>query len=51
MQDGLWFTVVGSMESCQGAAALYSSPDFSTWQRAGTWTSQVQCTSERHSPA
>lgn len=40
-QDGLWYTVIGSLESCFGTAALYSSPDFQTWQPAGQWASQV----------
>ncbi|CAL8464935.1 g4470 [Coccomyxa elongata] len=40
-QDGLWYTVIGSMESCFGTAALYSSPDFQTWQPAGQWASQA----------
>ncbi|EIE20550.1 hypothetical protein COCSUDRAFT_67413 [Coccomyxa subellipsoidea C-169] len=40
-QDGLWYTVIGSLESCFGTAALYSSPDFQTWQPAGQWASQA----------
>ena len=45
MQDGLWHTVLGTMESCLGTAALYTSPDFKTWTSAGAWTDQV-CSSQ-----
>ena len=41
VQDGLWHTAIGALESCLGAAALYTSPDFQTWTPAGTWTDQV----------
>jgi sucrose-6-phosphate hydrolase SacC (GH32 family) len=42
MQDGLWHTVVGAMQSCQGSAALYSSPDFRSWRADGAWATQVR---------
>ena len=41
LQDGLWHTAIGTMESCLGTAALYTSPDYKTWTSSGTWTDQV----------
>ncbi|GLC43775.1 hypothetical protein PLESTM_001518300 [Pleodorina starrii] len=38
---GVWFTAVGTMDDCVGAAALYSSPDLGTWSYAGTLFSQL----------
>jgi beta-fructofuranosidase len=40
-QDGLWYTAVGVQPECVGAAALYTSPDFSNWTFAGTLASQI----------
>ena len=42
LQDGLWHTVIGTMEACLGTAALYTSPDFKQWTSAGAWTNQVR---------
>lgn len=32
---GVWFTAVGALDDCVGSAALYSSPDLTSWTYAG----------------
>lgn len=41
MQDGLYYTAIGSQLDCSGSAMLYSSSDYATWGYAGLLASQT----------
>ncbi len=38
---GVWFTAVGALDDCVGSAALYSSPDLTSWTYAGACKIQM----------